>query len=234
MSTTWKEYNKIFKTSYSELVRSAVEAIGKISLLLGPSAVYEKMNDIIGWLVTLLKKKAPCQVKRESFDEETSEEDYIMLQSVLDTLQELTKSLGSLIVPHLAGIFNTFSPYVMIPTSESCDYILSTIAEIATEIEDDIAPFAGPFLDISTKAMIPDEDDAVILNACRCAREMIYFAPDVCKPKASSLLSSIKMLFTGNYSNRPLASGAVAGLIAQVSISYPDLLPLDQVLESFL
>lgn len=66
------------------MVRAAMESIGKLSTSIGPSAVLDKMPNIVQWLSLILSRQAPYQQNNESFEE--SEEAFTTFTAILDTM----------------------------------------------------------------------------------------------------------------------------------------------------
>jgi hypothetical protein len=65
---------KNFEDSDEHTCQSSLESLGKISLIFGPAAVVNHMDEIVEWIIAVLKREAPCQQIRESFQEDDEEE----------------------------------------------------------------------------------------------------------------------------------------------------------------
>ena len=225
------EFSAAMELTEQAIVTSIIQASGKMALLFGPAGVMDYLGQIIDWISKVLCRQTNYQMNRESFDE--NEEDFDTFNIVMDSIVDLSKACGSLIVSFLPNLLNCFAPYIQegVP-EEYLECTLSALAELADEIEYEFQPFASAFIPACLRSLRVDFEG--FQYVCLCLRKIVQFG-QISPDNLLEIWAPVNHIM-----QKPPTTLAeycvfdcLFGLICRILLQFPDAgLPIDQIVNT--
>jgi importin-4 len=223
-------------TDINRSLAIAFKTAGPAPLITSKGPVVVQLTQI---LVNILSKKHACQQDFEGeldeadLQEESSEYDWLVIDTALDTIAGLAAALG----PSFAELWKVFQKPIFkyAGSQEGIERTaaVGTIAECIPAMAAAVADHTDMLLTVLLRRL-SDEDPEVKSNAAYAVGLLVEHSPDEAKVLAS-LLSVFQKL------EPMLAEGGearirdnAAGCVARVVLRYPGRVPLEQVLPSLI
>lgn len=140
----------------------------------------------------------------------------------------MAKTCGQHLLPFLPDLLNCFAPYLTPDVPEEYrECALAAISAVAQDLENHFQPFAAAFIPVCLQNLANDLDTTV-QEACLCLRQIFRYgqlSPQV----LSEVWPAIEQKMQTNKEEHPGAFDCLFGLIARLLLTYPGVLPADQV-----
>lgn len=227
--------NQSFRSTVTDINRDLAATLK----LCGPAPLMTKKGPVVGQiteqLLSILTKNHPCQkdlgddALGEDLPEESSEYDWLVIETACDVLVSLSAALG----PDFAELWKIFEKPVLKYASgqESVERstAVGTIADCAGNMDEAVTPFTAGLMKILLHRL-GDEDSDTKANAA-------YGVGLLCEKSANNneilknygvVLSKLEPMLHEQQNSRVLDNAA--GCVARMISKHPDKVPLEEVL----
>lgn len=214
------------------VVSAIVDAMSNLALNFGPCFVEPHLAGIVENFGLILTHKAPCQLVRESFEEE-DEDDLDLFTKVMACLVNYAKVCKGLLVPTLERLLPAVVPYISEGAPDSYLQIgVGEIAEFAYEMGPAFAPFADAMMPFAI-SHLSNDCYTVQSNAAYCAGNLVATGEVALVKYFQSLIAGLGTLFSEE--THPMARENACGAMCKIIKHHPTInLPFDQILPHIL
>ncbi|KAH9208718.1 armadillo-type protein [Leptodontidium sp. 2 PMI_412] len=192
----------------------------------------ERMTSTVA---TILTKTHPCQNDMgdeddhdELDEEESSEYDWLVIDTALDVIIGMAKALGE----QFGEIFKVYQKAITKFASSSTNYERSTavgvIAECTRHMGTGVTPFTAPLLKLLIHKLT-DEDPETKSNAAYAIGLLIFYSTDSAAylPSYNIILSKLEPLLQ---TQRARTLDNACGCVTRMIMAHPDKVPIDDIL----
>jgi len=216
------------------IVRNTLDAIGNLAIAFGPAAIQQDaMVEIVNAMISLLKREAPCQLVRESFDEGDSE--FAVFACTMEAVSQFARVYGNTFVAALEQFLMCLPPYLEpnSPTNfKNC--IIATLAEVVQELKDSFSPYCATFLPICMDLLVKISDKSMKHNACYCAGLLVQYGGASVHQFFEKLCAVLSQTMTLDPIKYETVLDNACGSLARMINVAPNLVPVDQVIPAIL
>ncbi|KAM3079655.1 hypothetical protein ACMFMG_006068 [Clarireedia jacksonii] len=223
------EYDRGVVTDINRNVTSTLKLCGP-AILTQPNFL-EKTKDIVS---AIINRQHPCQQDLGDFDTpeeedaESSEYDWLVIDTALDLISNLALALG----PQFAEIFAEYEKPLKKFASSNTNFERSTaigiIAECAGHMGAGITPFTKSLMPVLLKRL-SDPDAETKSNAAYGTGVLIYHSQDSATylPSYNTILQKLEPLLQTNHAR---SIDNACGCVARMIMAHPDAVPLNDIL----
>jgi hypothetical protein len=222
--------------------RNAVTCVNKklmdVIELSGPAILVGDgtMQKTIQILLSILHKKHACQVSDEDDEsesqemEESSEYDWLVIESAMDCIVAIAKALGSQFTALWKECSKPILKYAASSDANERSAATGTLAELILALDKAVTPFTGQLLKTMLHRMT-DEDRVTKANAIYGLGLLCALSDDheATEGAYGAILRKLEPLLSDDSSAGHLLDNA-AGCVARMIIAKPDKVPLQEVL----
>ncbi|MCJ1403220.1 hypothetical protein MMC11_006443 [Xylographa trunciseda] len=189
-------------------------------------------------LLSILKKTHPCQLEDEDEPEEgdvpqeTSEDDWYIVDSALDVIATLAAAIGDRLAPMWKHLEKPLLQYASSSENAQRSAAIGTIADAIRGMRKAVTPFTSTLLKVLLHRM-SDEDPLTKSNAAFAIGLLVEFSDKDSEIKRAynPILMKLEPLLQTQES-RQLDNAA--GCISRMIMKHPENLPLDEVLPALI
>eukprot|EP00741_Cyanophora_paradoxa_P021221 tig00000237_g20482.t1 len=231
-----------------DVVRTACEALGDLVHHLGPAAVQQCMERLVSALVTLLKRKAPCQVYEEEEEEgehahagasapdaderagadESNDAEEVLTDAVCECVAGLAKGLGPAFAPFYAQLFPHIIKYSRASRSaQERVMAIGNCAEVCNFLQYACEPYVQRVAEAAVRGL-RDEDEGVQRNSAYCVGVLCEHGGAAAQALVLPALQALHPLFS-KPEDKAVTDNAAAA-VARMILAHPATVPLPQVL----
>jgi hypothetical protein len=192
----------------------------------------ERTTSILGSIIT---KSHPCQQDlgdeddhEELAEEESSEYDWLVIDTALDVIIGLSKALGS----QFAEVWKIFQKPIMKFASSQTNFERSTaigvIAECTAHMGDAVTPYTDTLMKLLLHRL-SDEDAETKSNAAYATGLLVFHSKDSATylPSFHTILSKLEPLLHTQHA-RTLDNAC--GCVSRMIMAHPDKVPIDDIM----
>ena len=200
--------------------------------LVGPALIAQHFDPLCANILTLLQKKAVCQME---FDEDEAEDeddlaeyDALLISTTIDLVGTLAQVCG----PAFAGAFAQFWPLISKyyrpnkPVSDR-SMTIGVMGEVCSGLKHEITKFTQPFMQLVMTAL-EDDDAEVRSNACYAIGNICMYTQMDLTTHYPAILQKLAPLF----SNQPMVNvmDNACGAACRMIIANAAHMPVEQVI----
>jgi hypothetical protein len=186
-------------------------------------------------LVTILHKKHACQISDEEDEdaeelEESSEYDWLVIESAMDCIVAIAKALGSQFTVLYKVCYKPILKYASSPDPAERAAATGTLAELILALDNSVTPFTTQLLKTMVHRMT-DEDRVTKANAIYAIGLLCQLSgdQDTTVGQYGAILRKLEPLLSDDSAAGHLLDNA-AGCVARMIIAKSDKVPLEDVL----
>jgi importin-4 len=222
--------------------RNAVTCVNKklmaVIELSGPAILVgdDTMKKTFEILLSILHKKHQCQISEEEDGsdsqemEESSEYDWLVIESAMDCIVAIAKALGSNFTALWKECSKPILKYASSSDPSERAAATGTLAELILALDNSVTPFTAQLLKTMMHRMT-DEDRVTKANAIYAIGLLCALSEDQATTvgQYSAILRKLESLLSDDGAAGHLLDNA-AGCVARMIIAKPDKVPLAEVL----
>jgi len=230
MSVWDDEVDRAVVTDINRNVSASLKLCGPA--ILTQDKFTERMTSTVA---SILTKSHPCQNDMGDEDdhddldeEESSEYDWLVIDTALDVIIGIAKALGS----QFGEIFKVYQKAITKFASSSTNYERSTavgvIAECTRHMGAGVTPFTAPLLKLLIHKLT-DEDPETKSNAAYAIGLLIFHSTDSAAylPSYNTILGKLEPLLQ---TQRARTLDNACGCVTRMIMAHPDKVPIDDIL----
>ena len=223
-------FNRAVVTDINRNVSASLKLCGPA--ILTQDKFTERMTSTVA---SILTKSHPCQNDMGDEDdhddldeEESSEYDWLVIDTALDVIIGIAKALGS----QFGEIFKVYQKAITKFASSSTNYERSTavgvIAECTRHMGAGVTPFTAPLLKLLIHKLT-DEDPETKSNAAYAIGLLIFHSTDSAAylPSYNTILGKLEPLLQ---TQRARTLDNACGCVTRMIMAHPDKVPIDDIL----
>ncbi|CAN1151071.1 Probable importin subunit beta-4 [Linum perenne] len=221
-----------------EVVAQACMSIADIIKDYGYMAVEPYMPQLVDGTLTLIREQAACQLVEndsDADDDDDTAHDEVLMDAVSDLLPAFAKAMGPQFAPIFANLFEPLMKFAKASRpSQDRTMVVATLAEVAQHMGAPIGGYVDRLMPVVLKELA-SSDSTNRRNAAFCAGELCKNGGEsVLKARYyNDVLRGLYPLFGESEPDDAVRDNA-AGALARMIMTYPQSIPLNQVLPVFL
>lgn len=209
-----------------EVVEIALSSLGKVANVLGPASISPFIEKINATLILFLERKSECQVIKERFFDDDPDNEFSLYDSVLDFINNLSKSLRALFFPFYMVLHPHLLSHLNDHTKDDFSLTLGSIAIVCRDLGECFRPYTDDLLKGSLQ-YIRAEESNLRRNSVFSLGIFSRYANLALKNLVADAAKQLADMLTGD--DELVIRENAAGALANIMISFPGVVDIGRI-----